>query len=80
MLSYFSHSVLISTHVVRCDVEPTSNEITIEYDMPDLAEVIRRGNDVPHVSDVNLIKVNNGSPNFPFSYWQSKGYSFTMLL
>ena len=63
MVTCFSHSVLIETRVVQCEVEPKSDEIVIKYDLPDLAEVIRRGNHVPHVSDINLVKVNAG-PKF----------------
>ena len=52
-----SHSVLIETRVVHCEVNADDDEITIEYEMPDIAEVIQRGNDVPQVSDISLIKV-----------------------
>ena len=52
-----SHSVLIETRVVHCQVNPDDGEIVIDYEMPDIAEVIRRGNNVPHVSDTSMIKV-----------------------
>ena len=52
-----SHSVLIETRVVHCQVNPDDDDIFIDYEMPDIAEVIRRGNDVPHVSNIKLIKV-----------------------
>ncbi len=49
--------MLVETRLVTCRVEPGTDEIEITESAPELDEVIRRGNEVPHASGVDVIKV-----------------------
>ncbi len=64
-LSLCSQSVLVETRVVHCVVKENAGDISIDFELPELAEVIRRKNRIPHTSDVGDVKVVT-FPSFSF--------------